>query len=105
MLIVVVLVVLINTIPSVVRYVGPKTMRMNKIRMHIKYKGDSRELIQYLKTNGILLGKVRIKDSDKGEDQHSLTVTAMIKDDTYITDIYDTVRKNEKVVFLDIEGI
>lgn len=105
LMIVVILVVLINLIPNVIRYLGPKTMRMEKIRMSIRYTGDSKELIGYLKEHGIILGKVRIKDSDKEKDQHSLTVTAMIKDNTYITDVYDIVRKNESVMTLDIEGI
>lgn len=105
LLIVIVLVILINCLPKCVRFFGPKTMRMEKIRMTIKYKGDSKQLIQHLKNNDIVLGKVRIKDSDKEQDLHSLAVTAMIKDNTYITDIYDVVRQNDSVVALDVEGI
>lgn len=100
-----VIVVLINITPHVVKFFGPKTMRMDKIRMTIKYTGDSKPLVLFLKEEGIILGKIRIKDSDKGENLHSLAVTAMIDERLKITDVYDTIRKYESIVALDIEGI
>lgn len=105
LLIDIVIVVAINFVPAIVRFFGPKTLRMEKIRMTVKYKGDSKELIQYLKSEGIILGKVRIKDSDKESNQHSLTVMAMVHEDRYVTDIYELIRKYPSVVTLDIEGI
>lgn len=99
------IVVLINVIPHIVKFFGPKTMRMDKVRMVIKYRGNSKDLIKHLKDHGIILGKIRIKDSDKTEDQHTLAVTAMIDEKKKITDVYDELSRYEKIVNLDIEGI
>lgn len=101
----IIIVLSVNVMPSVIRFVGPKKLRMRKLRVNVKFTGESQAVIQHLKEFGLLLGNIRVKDSDHGNDTHSLTVTALIIEKKYVTDVYDHIKKLDKVVYLDIEGL
>lgn len=101
----IVIVLMVNFLPSILRFFGPKQLRMRKMRIVIKFTGESKEIIKHLKEYGLSLGNIRVKDSDKGNNTHSITVTALIIEKKYVTDVYDYIKKLENVTYLDIEGL
>lgn len=101
----VVIVLAVNIMPPVIRFFGPKKLRMRKLRILVKFTGESQDIIHHLKEFGLLLGNIRVKDSDRGNDTHSIQVTALIVEKIYVTDVYDHIKKLEQVVYLDIEGL
>lgn len=101
----IVIVVAVNVIGPLVRLLGPKKLRMRKMRIIVRFTGESEEIIKHLKEYGLSLGNMRVKDSDSTKDAHSITVTALIQDKKNVTDVYDHIKKLKNVTYLDIEGL
>lgn len=105
LLLAVVIVLLVNLLPSVLRYFGPRSLRMRKMRITLKFTGEARDVIEHLKAYGLVLGNIRVKDSEKNPGTHNLIVTALIHESKYVTDVYDYIYQREAVTYLDIEGL
>jgi putative Mg2+ transporter-C (MgtC) family protein len=105
LLVSIVIVASVNIIPYIIKFIGPEQLRMRKIKMTIIFSGDTNLLIKHLKEGKLKLGHIHIKDSKEIEDGHKLTLTALVDEKRYVTDVYEHIKKYEKVDSLSIESM
>ena len=105
LLVTILIVLSVNILPYIIKFLGPDQLKMRKIKMTIIFSGDTNLLIKHLKEGNLKLGHIHIKDSKEIEDGHKLTLTALIDEKRYVTDVYEHIKNYEKVDTLAIESM
>jgi putative Mg2+ transporter-C (MgtC) family protein len=105
LLVSIIIVTSVNIIPYIIKIIGPEQLRMRKIKMTIIFSGDTNSLIKHLKDGKLKLDHIHIKDSKEIEDGHKLTLIALVEEKRYVTDVYEHIKKYDKVDTLALESM
>lgn len=105
-LVALVIVASVNFIPGVIKLVGPKSMRLRKVRIKVivEEAGVSTNALKAMKETGLRLGHVKIKDLPENKTKQ-MDMSALVDEKRYITDVYDKIKEIEHVLKVEVEGL
>lgn len=112
---VILLIIAVNVLPSMIKSIGPYTLRQRDVSVKIVMEPNYRmtELLQAIERKGqglnenekgdIKIRNIKLKDLENGNQQIDLTISAPEKQ--YTTEIYYLIKKIDYVLTVDVEHL
>ncbi|WP_204524883.1 MgtC/SapB family protein [Priestia abyssalis] len=102
---VVLLIISVELLPFILRFLGPKQLRQKEILLQLKVsdRHNITDIMNDIKKNKIKLTHIRIKDLETNEQFIQLKI--MVPQKKLTTDVYYEVRKIDGVLSIEIESL